>query len=150
MRTIRIYGWGMESQELKSAGLKTTEQRTKILSILEQLEPHHFSAEDIYQYLIEQDEKLSLATIYRVLNQFHTAGIVTRHNFAEGQAVFELNKGEHHDHLVCVKCSAVIEFFDATIEKQQLLIAKQVGFTVLEHAHTLYGLCKKCKKINKY
>lgn len=138
----------MESQELKKAGLKVTLPRMKILQMLESSEKRHMSAEDIYKQLLESGDEIGLATIYRVLTQFETAGLVMRHHFEGGQAVFEIDEGGHHDHLVCVKCGKVIEFFDETIEQRQKDIAGEHGFRLTDHSMILYGECNdpKCRK----
>ena len=133
----------MENKDLKQAGLKVTLPRMKILEILEQSEEHHLSAEDIYKALIDLGEDIGLATIYRVLTQFETASIVNRHHFETGQAVFELNKGSHHDHLICVKCGKIVEFVDEEIEEKQKSIAKNAGFRITDHALIIYGICDK-------
>lgn len=137
----------MESQDIKKAGLKVTLPRMKILEILEGSGQRHMSAEDIYKVMLESNEEIGLATIYRVLTQFEAAGLVVRHHFESGQAVFEINEGEHHDHLVCVKCGKVVEFMDETIERRQKEIARQNGFTLTDHSMILYGECsdKKCQ-----
>lgn len=136
----------MESQDIKKAGLKITLPRMKILEILEHTGPRHMTAEDIYKVMLESGEEIGLATIYRVLTQFESAGLVSRHHFESGQAVFEINEGHHHDHLVCVRCGKVVEFMDEVIEKRQKDIAKQHGFTLTDHNMILYGECsdKKC------
>ena len=133
----------MESQDIKKAGLKVTLPRMKILEILDQSEKRHLSAEEIYKILLGLGEDIGLATIYRVLTQFEGAGLIMRHNFEGGQAVFELNEGEHHDHLVCVKCGRVVEFFDEFIEQRQAEIAEQNGFKLTDHNMTLYGECSR-------
>lgn len=138
----------METADLKKAGLKVTLPRMKILELLENSSNIHQSAEDIYKALLDAGEEIGLATVYRVLTQFEGAGLVNRHHFEGGQAVFELNHGQHHDHLVCVKCGKVVEFFDETIEDRQKQIAKDNGFTITEHSLILYGYCNssECKK----
>ena len=133
----------MEGKDLRKAGLKVTLPRLKILDILEGSTPRHMSAEDIYKRLIDSREDIGLATVYRVLTQFETAGLVTRHHFEDGMAVFELNQGAHHDHIVCLDCGRVEEFFDAAIEKRQTSIARERGFTVREHALYLSAECNK-------
>lgn len=133
-----------QDQELREAGLKVTVPRLKVLKILENANPHHMSAEDVYKKLLEQGEDVGLATVYRVLTQFETASLIRRHNFEGGYSVFELNQGEHHDHLVCVHCGMVCEFFDEVIEKRQDDIAKKKGFTITDHNHTIYGICITC------
>jgi Fur family ferric uptake transcriptional regulator len=136
----------MESTELKKAGLKVTLPRMKILEFLESSNVRHQSAEDIYRALMEDGEEVGLATVYRVLTQFEAAGLVTRHHFEGGQAVFELNQAGHHDHIVCVSCGKVEEFVDEIIESQQQKIAKDHGFTITDHSLTLYGKCPSCQK----
>lgn len=131
----------VESQELRNAGLKVTLPRLKILELLERSQQRHVSAEDVYRMLLSDGEEIGLATIYRVLTQFETAGLVTRHHFDSGQAVFELADGEHHDHIVCVKCGKVQEFFDETIESRQHDIASQSGLKLIDHSMVLYGEC---------
>ncbi len=129
----------MASSDIKEAGLKVTLPRMKILKILETSKTRHHSAEDIYKTLLKSDEDIALATIYRVLTQFETAGLVQRHNFESGQAVFELEDGGHHDHMVCTKTGKVIEFYDEVIEKRQKAIAKKHGFNLTDHSLILYG-----------
>ena len=133
------------NDELKRAGLKITVPRMKILQILEQARNHHMSAEMVYQTLVEQGEDVGLATVYRVLTQFEAAGIVVRHNFEGEFAVFEINQGEHHDHLVCVKCGRVDEFIDETIENRQRVVAEKAGFKMTDHSLNIYGLCGNCQ-----
>ena len=137
----------MSTKELKEAGLKATLPRLKILEILENSSElqRHMSAEEVYDLLRGQDEKIGLATIYRVLTQFEAAGLVTRHNFEGGHAGFELNEGEHHDHILCVKCGRVEEFVDETIEQRQKDIADKHGFTITDHSLTIYGICSDCR-----
>ncbi len=128
-----------ESDELKEAGLKVTSPRVKILRLLQPLKNKHISAEELYKKLIEQGDEVGLATVYRVLNQFHEAGIVIRHHFEGGKSVFELANQHHHDHLVCLKCGKVIEFTDDIIEQQQKLIAEKYGLKLTDHSLYLYG-----------
>lgn len=135
-----------ENQELRNAGLKVTLPRVKILQILESSENKHMSAEDVYKALIEADEDVGLATVYRVLTQFEDAGLVMRHHFEGGHSVFELDSVDHHDHIVCNKCGKVEEFFDEVIENQQEKIAKKFGFKITDHSLYLYGLCADCQK----
>ena len=135
----------MESSELRKAGLKVTLPRMKILDILENTGSRHQSAEDVYKALLDTGEDIGLATVYRVLTQFETAGLVTRHHFEGGHSVFELNEGSHHDHIVCVKCGQVDEFIDETIEKRQQAIAKGLGYELTDHCLYMYGICKKCQ-----
>lgn len=134
----------IENQELRKAGLKVTLPRVKILQILESSHSHHMSAEDIYKALIESGEDVGLATVYRVLTQFETAELVIRHHFEGGHSVFELASGEHHDHIVCVKCNTIEEFVDEVIEKQQVKVAGERGWQITDHSLYLYGICKKC------
>lgn len=135
-----------EHEELKKAGLKATLPRQKILQILENSKERHMRAEEVYAALLESGEDVGLATVYRVLTQFEAARIVIRHRFETGHAVFELDDGDHHDHLVCVSCGQVEEFVDPIIEAQQLKVAKRLGFTITEHSLCLYGKCKLCAK----
>jgi Fur family ferric uptake transcriptional regulator len=135
-----------ESKQLKDAGLKITTPRLKILQILEISAQHHLSAEDVYIALIETGEDVGLATVYRVLTQFEEAGLVKRHNFEGGFSVFELSQGQHHDHLVCVKCGHVEEFVDEVIEQRQKMIAERAQFKMTDHALNIYGLCPTCVK----
>ena len=136
----------MESTDLKKAGLKVTLPRMKILDLMESSNVRHQSAEDIYQSLRDEGEEVGLATVYRVLTQFEAAGLVTRHHFEGGQAVFELNREGHHDHIVCVICGKVEEFFDDVIESQQIKVADSKGFVITDHSLTLYGKCPECQK----
>ena len=129
------------NQALKKAGLKITLPRVKILEILQQPDCQHTSAEDPYKRLIDQGEEIGLATVYRVLNQFDDAGIVTRHHFEGGKSVFELATQEHHDHLVCLDCGKVIEFSDEVIEQRQRDIAKHHNIRLTNHSLYLYGHC---------
>ncbi len=129
----------MESSDLKKAGLKVTLPRMKILDLLARSPERHLKAEDIYRMLLDTGEDIALATVYRVLTQFETAGLVTRHHFDGGHAVFELNDGDHHDHLVDIKTGKVVEFYDEVIEKRQKEIAREHGFTITEHTMILYG-----------
>ena len=133
----------MQSDDLKDVGLKATQPRLKILSILEQNRDQHMSAEDVYRALMNTGDDLGLATIYRVLTQFESAGLVMRHHFAEGHAVFELDSGVHHDHIVCVDCGRVTEFVDNTIERRQIRIAKEHGFRLSDHSLVLHGRCER-------
>lgn len=133
-----------ESQQLKDAGLKITLPRIKVLQILEQSRNHHLSAEAVYKALLESGEDVGLATVYRVLTQFEAAGLVARHNFEGGHSVFELSQGEHHDHLVCVKCGRVEEFVDEVIEQRQKTIAERAHFKMTDHALNIYGICPQC------
>lgn len=133
----------METQDLRDAGLKVTLPRVKILEMLERSDLRHMTAEEIYRSLMDSGEDIGLATVYRVLTQFEAAGLVVRHHFEGGQSVFELDRGEHHDHIVCLDCGYVEEFIDETIEKRQNAIAKEHGFEVSDHSMILYGKCTK-------
>ncbi|GAB3311451.1 ferric iron uptake transcriptional regulator [Haliea atlantica] len=130
----------VENQELRKAGLKVTLPRVKILQILESTEEssQHLSAEDVYRALLEAGEDVGLATVYRVLTQFESAGLVTRHNFETGHSVFELAKGEHHDHMVCMSSGDVVEFHDEVIEQRQREIAEAHGYEIVDHSLVLY------------
>jgi Fur family ferric uptake transcriptional regulator len=136
----------LETQDLKKAGLKATLPRIKILTLLEESQLRHVSAEDVYKALLESGEDLSLATVYRVLTQFEQAGLVTRHHFEGGHSVFELNQGEHHDHILCVKCGKVDEFVDKVIEERQQKIAADKGYDMTDHSLYIFGICKECQK----
>lgn len=133
------------SKELKEAGLKTTLPRLRILSILEEGKLRHYTAEDVYKELLDAGEEIAFATVYRVLTQFENAGLILRHNFEGGRSVFELDNGEHHDHMVCAKCTKVTEFFDPLIEERQSLVAEKYGFKLEDHSLYLYGICKDCQ-----
>jgi Fur family ferric uptake transcriptional regulator len=136
----------VETQGLRDAGLKVTLPRVKILEIMErETGERHLSAEQVYKILLSENEEIGLATIYRVLTQFEAAGLVTRHHFEGGNSVFELNKGKHHDHVVCVKCGKVDEFADDVIEDRQSKIAEQLGYELTDHSLYLYGLCATCQ-----
>ncbi|HSV57621.1 MAG TPA: ferric iron uptake transcriptional regulator [Variovorax sp.] len=130
--------------ELKSTGLKATLPRLKILEIFQSGEQRHMTAEDVYRVLLNHHSDIGLATVYRVLTQFEQAGILERSHFESGKAVYELNEGTHHDHLVCTSCGKVEEFYDAEIERRQQMIAKDKGWTLQDHAMSLYGLCGSC------
>jgi Fur family ferric uptake transcriptional regulator len=129
--------------ELKNIGLKATVPRLKILEIFQTSEQRHLSAEDVYRILLNEHMDIGLATVYRVLTQFEQAGLLSRNNFESGKAIFELNEGKHHDHLVCLDCGRVEEFFDGEIEQRQQSIARERGFSLQEHALSLYGNCTK-------
>jgi Fur family ferric uptake transcriptional regulator len=131
----------VEPSQLRRAGLKITMPRLKILEILAGSQPRHLSAEDVYRRLIDSNEDIGLATVYRVLTQFEAAGLVTRHHFEGGTAVFEVNEGLHHDHIVCTDCGRVEEFSDEGIEQRQRSIAAELGFEITDHALTLHGRC---------
>ena len=128
---------------LKTMGLKATLPRLRILSLFENTVTQHLSAEDVYRSLISEGEDIGLATVYRVLTQFEQAGVLKRHHFESGKAVFELNRGDHHDHLVCIQCGHVGEFYDEEIENRQIQIAKDRGFVIREHSLSLYVECVK-------
>lgn len=134
----------MDNQQLRQAGLKVTLPRLKILEILERSMARHMSAEEVYQALCAAGDDVGLATVYRVLTQFEDAGIVKRQHFEEGYSVFELNQGEHHDHLVCVRCGRVDEFVDNMIEQRQNIVAQKAGYQMTDHNLIIYGICKVC------
>jgi len=131
------------ADELKSSGLKATLPRIKILEVFQQAVQRHLTAEDVYKVLLADGSDVGLATVYRVLMQFEQAGILSRNHFESGKSVFELNEGKHHDHLVCLDCGRVEEFFDAEIEKRQRAVAQSRGFDLQEHALSLYAVCAK-------
>jgi Fur family ferric uptake transcriptional regulator len=131
------------SHDLKSAGLKATVPRLRIINLFETSKVRHLTAEDVYKLLLNEGLDIGLATVYRVLTQFEQAGLLVRHHFESGKAVFELNEGKHHDHLVCMQCGRVEEFYDAEIEKRQARVAKERGFEISEHALYLYADCTK-------
>ncbi len=137
---------GTETQDLRNAGLKVTLPRVKILEMLEGSDNRHLSAEDLYRMLMESGEEIGLATVYRVLTQFESAGLVVRHHFEDGRAVFELDAGEHHDHMVCVKTGEVIEFFDEVIEQRQREIAEKYGWQMTDHSLIIYGISPAAQK----
>jgi Fur family ferric uptake transcriptional regulator len=134
-------GTTVEPSHLRRAGLKITVPRLKILEILASNPARHMSAEDVYRRLLDSNEDIGLATVYRVLTQFESAGLVTRHHFEGGTAVFELNEGEHHDHIVCTDCGRVEEFTDESIEGKQREIAARLGFEINDHSLILHGHC---------
>ena len=133
----------MENQDIRKAGLKVTLPRVKILEILESSDSRHMTAEDVYRALLERGEEIGLATVYRVLTQFVNAGLAEKHHFEGGQAVFELDRGHHHDHIVCAQCGRVEEFVDETIEKCQRDIAAKQGFEITDHSLIIYGRCTR-------
>jgi len=133
-----------KASHLKDIGLKATGPRLKILDLFESSGLRHMSAEDVYRKLLAENIDIGLATIYRVLTQFEQAGILVRHHFETGKAVYELNQGGHHDHMVCVQCGRVVEFFDPEIEALQDRIAEQHGYRIMEHALYMYGECPEC------
>jgi Fur family transcriptional regulator, ferric uptake regulator len=126
---------------LKTAGLKTTKPRLKILNLFDQSEVRHMSADDVYHALISEGFEIGLATVYRVLTQFENVGLLIRHHFDNGRSLYELNQGGHHGHIMCLQCGRVEEFYDSEIEKRQNKIAQDLGFTAREHSHYLYGDC---------
>jgi Fur family ferric uptake transcriptional regulator len=132
-----------QAEELKSSGLKATLPRIKILEVFQQAEQRHMTAEDVYKVLLRDGSDIGLATVYRVLMQFEQAGLLSRNHFEAGKAVFELNEGKHHDHLVCVTCGRVEEFYDAEIERRQQQIAEERGYKLHDHALSLYVVCNK-------
>ncbi|MDH3647405.1 MAG: ferric iron uptake transcriptional regulator [Gammaproteobacteria bacterium] len=136
----------MVKTDLRKAGLKVTLPRLKILELLERSDRHHLGAEDLYKALQESGEDIGLATVYRVLTQFEAAGLVHRHHFEGGNSVFEVDQGEHHDHIVCVECGRVDEFVDDVIENRQAAIAEKMGYEMTDHSLQIYGICKTCRK----
>jgi Fur family transcriptional regulator, ferric uptake regulator len=136
----------MESQELRKAGLKVTLPRLKVLEILETTKQRHLSAEDVYKALLDMGEEIGLATVYRVLTQFESAGLVSRLSIDGGHAVFEIEDGTHHDHMLCVRCNGIEEFTDDVIEERQRAIAAEKGFEMTDHSLYIYGVCKQCQK----
>lgn len=137
------------THDLKSAGLKATVPRLKIIHLFETSKVRHLTAEDVYKVLLAEGLDIGLATVYRVLTQFEQAGLLVRHHFESGKAVFELNEGKHHDHLVCLQCGRVEEFYDPEIEKRQTRVAKERGFAISEHALYLYADCTKSDCVHK-
>jgi Fur family ferric uptake transcriptional regulator len=135
----------VSNDELKKAGLKVTLPRLKVLQILQEDQNRHLGAEDVYKLLLESGEDVGLATVYRVLTQFEAAGLVARHHFEGGHSVFELAEEDHHDHIVCVTCGKVEEFHDEVVESRQRDIALEMGYTLKDHSHYLYGECKNCQ-----
>ena len=135
--------------ELKSTGLKATVPRLKILEVFQRSADRYMTAEDVYRVLLQERSDVGLATVYRVLAQFEQASILSRSHFEGGKAVYELNEGQHHDHLVCLDCGKVEEFYDAEIEKRQHAVAKAKGFTITDHALSLYATCTKENCPNK-
>ena len=132
-----------DPRELRDQGLKVTVPRLKVLDLFQHSPERHLTAEDVYRKLLEVHADIGLATVYRVLTQFEQAGLLMRHHFEGGKAVFELNEGAHHDHLVCQQCGRVEEFYDAEIEKRQAKVAKERGFTIREHQLHIYADCVK-------
>jgi Fur family ferric uptake transcriptional regulator len=137
----------LETQDLKNVGLKVTLPRIKILQILEkQVDERHLTAEKVYKILLSENEDVGLATVYRVLTQFEAAGLVTRHHFEGGNSIFELATGDHHDHILCMKCGKVDEFTDEFIEARQKEVAEKLGYELTDHGLYLYGFCPQCRK----
>lgn len=137
------------ADEIKSSGLKATLPRIKILEIFQRAQRRHMTAEDVYKALIGEDADIGLATVYRVLMQFEQAGLLRRSNFESGKAVFELNEGRHHDHLVCLDCGRVEEFYDAEIEARQRTVTTSLGFELQEHSLSLYARCTKADCVHR-
>lgn len=146
-----------QSTELKTLGLKATGPRMKILELFQRISEQgegvqgegvvrHLSAEDVYRMLVEEKSDIGLATVYRVLTQFETAGILVRHHFDSGRATYELAEGQHHDHIVCLRCGRVEEFVDVDIERMQKNVAKKYGYELCDHSLILYGICEACRK----
>tara|TARA_S200000501_G_scaffold371832_1_gene415688 strand:- start:2034 stop:2471 length:438 start_codon:yes stop_codon:yes gene_type:complete len=136
----------LNRSELKSSGLKATLPRLKILEIFQNSSKRHLSAEEVYKILLSENLDVGLATVYRVLTQFEQAGLFKRNHFESGKAVFELNQGSHHDHLVCLDCGRVDEFFDEQIEDRQQIVANERGFNLTDHSLSLYGVCSELKE----
>ena len=138
-------------QDLKNAGLKATVPRMRILEIFQKAQEsetqRHLSAEDIYKQLVSENVDIGLATVYRVLTQFEAAGIIMRHYFGNDRATYEMDDGQHHDHIVCTRCGRVEEFVDKEIEKRQKMIAEQLGFELEGHALSMYGICSDCSRV---
>jgi Fur family transcriptional regulator, ferric uptake regulator len=134
-----------EPQELRAVGLKVTLPRLKVLEVFQKSDRRHLTAEDVYRVLLAEQGDVGLATVYRVLDQFEKAGVLARHHFEGGKAIYELEEGKHHDHLVCLQCGRVEEFYDAEIEKRQTKVAQERGFTIREHQLYLYADCSKPK-----
>jgi len=132
-----------QSDELKSTGLKVTLPRLKILEIFQKGFQRHMTAEDVFRHLLSENAEIGLATVYRVLTQFEQAGILSRNHFESGKAVYELNEGKHHDHMVCLDCGKVEEFYDAEIEQRQQAVALAKGFVIADHALSLYAHCSR-------
>ena len=135
--------------ELKNTGLKATLPRIKILEVFQRTARRHMTAEDVFRVLLEERSDVGLATVYRVLTQFEQAGLLNRSNFESGKAMYELNEGQHHDHLVCLDCGTVEEFYDAEIEKRQHAVATAKGFTIADHSLSIYANCTKDKCPNR-
>jgi Fur family ferric uptake transcriptional regulator len=132
-----------QSDEIKNSGLKATLPRIRVLEVFQRSERRHLTAEDVFKVLLADDADIGLATVYRVLTQFEQAGLLSRNHFEQGKSVFELNEGKHHDHMVCLTCGRVEEFYDEAIEVRQHAIARERGFELQEHALSLYAVCTK-------
>jgi len=135
-----------DRSQFRAVGLKTTLPRLKVMEILENSGERHMTAEDVYKEMLNLKEEIGLGTVYRVLNQFEQAGLVERNNFESGSSVFEIKSDSHHDHLVCMKCGVVEEFFDPSIEAQQEKVAKMAGFQIAGHSLSIYGFCSDCQE----
>lgn len=138
-----------QPEHLKNVGLKSTLPRLKILGLFQSGQEHHLSAEDVYKQLLSTGDDVGLATVYRVLTQFEQAGLLVRHYFEGGKSVFELNQGNHHDHIVCLQCGHVEEFYDAAIEQRQQKVAADLGFAVQQHSLQIYAACTKAQCPNR-
>ena len=138
-----------DPKELRSTGLKVTAPRLRVLELFQTSPARHLTAEDVYRRLLDEHADIGLATVYRVLTQFEQAGLLVRHHFEGGKAVYELNEGKHHDHLVCLQCGKVEEFFDPEIEKRQAKIARDRGFAIHDHSLYLYADCLKADCPNR-
>ena len=132
----------MQNKELKKAGLKVTLPRLRILSVLEQNTERHMSAEDVYRCLLDAGESIGLATVYRILSQFYLAGLVEKHHFEGSHAIFEVDSGRHHDHIVCVRCGKIVEFVDEIIEQRQREVTEEHDFDITDHSMVIYGQCR--------
>ncbi|KAA3626408.1 MAG: ferric iron uptake transcriptional regulator [Proteobacteria bacterium] len=136
----------MEGEDIRNAGLKVTQPRLRILDMFESSPARHMGAEEVYRNLLEDGHDIGLATVYRVLTQFEAAGLLTRHHFESGHAVYELTQSKHHDHIVCVRCGRVDEFRNDEIEKLQRSIAEKAGYEITDHVLYIYGLCSPCRQ----
>lgn len=137
------------ADQIKNCGLKVTGPRLKILNLFETRPDKHMSADDVYRIVLEEEMDIGVATVYRVLAQFEEAGILMRHHFESNKAVYELNGGIHHDHLLCLECGKITEFFDEEIEDMQERIAKKNGYDIQDHSLYLYGICAECQSKKK-
>ncbi len=138
----------MQNEQIKRAGLKVTVPRSKILAILGRNTGRHMSADEVFRALRADKEEIGLATVYRVLTQFEGAGLVCRRNFDSAQSVFELNRGGHHNHLICTKCGRIVEFVDPLVEERQETIAREHGFQTEDHSLVVYGICPSCQRVS--